>query len=344
MNVDATKIIAGRKERWAQFYDINSTTRFMFLVRYEKEVATRPFPNRNNPKERTEWAWQRYQMQMEYLNWLDDDTIPYLDVYTGTEIFAEAFGCKVTRPEDNMPFALPLIDKAADVAKIQIPDYGSTPLTLLFDIADELRRRSGDHALMKLVDIQSPMDIAALIWDKNTFYPAMLESPEAVLELAHKVKVLFTAFIDEWFRRYGVEFLAHYPDYYMPKGLTLSEDEVGSVSPALFEKFFLPELTELSLRYGGLGMHCCAHARHQWKLFKQIPDLRLLNFVQPPAVTLEGYRYFARHVAQMHDTNFEWDIEKGASQFPEGCHIVLTKTAETREQAREMCENFRKIY
>ena len=36
----------------------------------------------------------------------------------------------------------------------------------------------------------------------------------------------------------------------MPRGLTLSEDEVGAVSPALFDSLFLPELAELSARYG----------------------------------------------------------------------------------------------
>jgi hypothetical protein len=39
----------------------------------------------------------------------------------------------------------------------------------------------------------------------------------------------------------------------MPKGITLSEDEVGSVSSEMFQKFFLPELQDLSARYGGLG-------------------------------------------------------------------------------------------
>jgi len=166
------------------------------------------------------------------------------------------------------------------VSRIKTPELGSTPLTMLFEIADELRRRAGKNALIKLVDIQSPMDIAALIWDKNDFYSALIYAPEAVMELSVKVKELLTAFLDEWFNRYGVEFIAHYPSYYMPKGITLSEDEVGSVSPQMFVEYFLPELEELSNRYGGLGMHCCANARHQWENFKKIPNLRLLNLVQ----------------------------------------------------------------
>lgn len=76
-------------------------------------------------------------------------------------------------------------------------------------------------------------------------------------------------------------FIAHFPDYYMPHGLTLSADEVGGVSPAMFERFFLPELSSLSRRYTALGVHCCANARHQWEGFKRIPNLAMLNLVQP---------------------------------------------------------------
>ena len=155
------------------------------------------------------------------------------------------------------------------------------------DIADELRRRAGPDALMRLIDVQSPMDIAALVWDKNTFYAALIESPAAVKELAGRVKELLVAFLDRWFARYGGAFMAHYPQYYMSRGLTLSEDEVGAVSPEMFDALFLPELADLSARYDGLGMHCCANARHQWEGFKRIPDLRLLNLVQPMEVCAE---------------------------------------------------------
>ena len=90
-------------------------------------------------RERIEWAWRQYQEQMSRAEWLDDDAIPHLDVYTGTEIFAEAFGCKVQRPVDNMPFALPLVSKASEAADLGVPDLDAPCLRLLFEIADELR-------------------------------------------------------------------------------------------------------------------------------------------------------------------------------------------------------------
>src|SRR6516165_3048398 len=129
----------------------------------------------------------------------------------GHERLPDAVRRPVQPPKDAMPSPRALFPEASQVAGVRMPDLGVRPLSDLFEIADELRRRGGPEALMKVVDIQSPMDIAALIWDKNAFYVALRETPEAVVELAAKVRELLTTFLDEWFRRYGSEFIAHYP-------------------------------------------------------------------------------------------------------------------------------------
>ena len=271
--------ITDRKARWEHFYDLSSDTRFMLVIHFTENLPERPLPNPGWKAERIEWAWMAYRRQMEALDWLDDDRVPFLDPYSGTEIFAEAFGCPVHYTSDKMPFALPCVRTAGEAARLRIPDWSETRLVEWFEIADELYRRAGPGTVMRLPDIQSPMDIAALIWDKNTFYPALVEDPEPVHELAQKVRVLLTNFVDAWFARYGSAFMAHFPDFYMPGGITLSEDEVGAVSPAMFSRFFLPELEWLANRYGAIGMHCCANARHQWQGF--------LKYSQPQAHQLK---------------------------------------------------------
>jgi len=279
-----------------------------------------------------------YTRRMYNLTWLEDDTLPFLDVYTGTEIFAEAFGCRVFRPDNDMPFALPLIQNAGEVSRLRTPDISAPSLARLFEIADELRCRAGPEALLRLADVQSSLDIAALIWDKNNFYAALIEAPEAVFELVNKVGQLLRAFFDEWYYRYGVEFIAHYPDYYMPGGITLSEDEIGCVSQAMFTKFFLPELKELAERYGGIGIHCCAAARHQWENFTQVPGLRMLNLVQPVEVLRQAYPYFADVVPQMHSWCGEGDPWTWPAAFPPPTRLVLQVEVDTRQQALQISE------
>ena len=260
-----------RKKAWRELYDGGRQSVVMLYF----DDNERPWPYPENKRARIDWALKTYRAQCERAAWLKDDRVPFLSPYTGTEIFAQAFGCEVHLPGDNMPFALPLVESTAEAAKLKTPDPEGA-LRAVWDIAEALHAAEPD-AVLALPDIQSPLDIAALIWEKTDFYAALLTEPEAVLELTEKVYTLLTGFLDRWFDRFGRAFVAHYPDYYMPYGVTLSEDEVGVISPALFERFCLPTLGALSDRYGMIGIHCCAEAKHQWGLLKNIPGFTLFN-------------------------------------------------------------------
>jgi hypothetical protein len=338
---DIGSVIAARKERWLNFYDMDRPAGHLFLVRCMPELEERPWPHADNLQARIEWALKKYQMQLEQLAWLDDDTIPFLDLFTGSEIFAAAFGCPVYYPPGDMPFTMPCIRSASEVSAVQIPGLDAPPIAALFAMAEELRRRAGSDALMHMVDMQSPMDVAAQIWDKTQFYPAMIQSPEAVRELADKVRVFQIRFLDEWFARFGREFIAHYPDYYMKSGISISEDEIGAVSGKMFNNFFLPEINALSERYGGIGINTSTYARHQWNNLKKIPALRLLNINQPGDVLREAVPFFAETTAQwpvfpMHET--AWN---DPAQIPPGARVVIEVTANCKREAVERVSRLR---
>ncbi|MHB9026672.1 MAG: uroporphyrinogen decarboxylase family protein [Armatimonadota bacterium] len=336
-----TDTVTTRKQRWLQAYAQQEGPGRLFLINYEPDALTRPFPWPTNIPERIDYSTQFYERALARAAWLDDDNLPHLPVFTGTEIFAEAFGCQIHRPDDNMPFALPLIHDASEVSRLRVPEISSTPLAMLFDIADELRRRGGSDALLQVIDLQSPLDISALIWDKNDFYAAFVEAPEAVKELAGKVTELLTAFLDAWFARYGKEFIAHYPAYYMPAGITLSVDEVGVFNTAMFEEFFLPELAGLSERYGAIGIHCCANSRHQWENFLRVPNLRVLNICQPEEVTRESWAYFASHLWQMPCRAETGPAATWPDQYPANACMIMEIPATTKEDALEIVERLR---
>ena len=328
--------IQQRKQRWSDFLENRSCSRHLFTIAYEPDQQVRPRLWPEQAAERIDWAWTQYGRSRERMAWLDDDSLPYLDMLTGTEIFAEAFGCKVHRPPDNMPFALPRVHSAREAARVGPVDLASSSLTRLFDMADKLRDRAGEEALLRLVDIQSPMDIVALIWDKNDLLVALLEEPDAVREIAGLVFRLLTDFLDTWFQRYGRDFIAHYPDYYMPCGISLSEDEVGVVSPALFDQFFMPELAELSGRYGGMGLHCCANAVHQWDRFLAIPGLCLINLVQPKPVLIRSWSYFAGAVVQWPGWGGDGAPWEWPAHYPPNSRMILPVTAKSRDEAIEL--------
>lgn len=334
-----------RQRRWAEFLRPDAPPGFMFFVRLEMPGAPpRPALWPELRRERIEWIWQDYEAHRARAAWLDDDLVPALNMLTGTEIFAEALGCEVHRPADNMPFALPLIQSVSEIGQVRVPELSASSLAYLFDMADELFRRAGPDAVFRMVDIQSPMDIAALVLEKSAFYEALIETPAAVLELADKARQLLTAFLDEWFCRYGVGFVAHFPDYYMPVGVTLSEDEIGAVSADLFVEYFRPELEALAARYGGLGLHCCANARHQWPHLRALKGLRVLNICRPREVAIPAYDYFAAVTAQIHGPVTDGPVESWPGPFPANARVILDfNVARDRHEAEQIAAKLRGI-
>jgi hypothetical protein len=148
---------------------------------------------------------------------------------------------------------------------------------------------------------------------------------------------LLTDFLDAWFYRYGTDFIAHYPDYYLPRGVSVSEDEVGIISPAMFDQFFMPELAGLSERYGGIGIHCCADAVHQWDRFLAIPGLRLINLVQPRPVMIRSWSRFADATVQWPGWAGDGNPWEWPAQYPPGSRMILPVTASSREEAVDLC-------
>ena len=343
------KIIEAKKQRYLKFYNSDPSVKRLYHIHVGSDSAVNPSPVpllwRDNVQQRVDWAAKQYELDMARLSWLADDLIPYGCCVTGTEIFPEAFGCEVRKPQNDWPFAVPLITEASQVKNLKVPKLEDSSLACLFDMADKIKQKCGEGALLSLVDPQTPMDIAALIWDKNYFYAAMIEAPDAVKELSGMACALFFDFFDEWFRRYGKEFIAHYPDYYMPYGVDFSEDEVGAVSPEFFEEFFLPELVKISGRYGQCAMHCCASSRHQWENFKKIPNLKMINFLHPNDAKLvtDSTAFFAGHSALFPYWQGDGEPETWLWQLCGDAWVCMDFVVKDDEEAKRLSEKLERI-
>jgi len=229
-------------------------------------------------------ALRNYEAMVARHEALDDDSVPYVRIQTGTEVFAAAFGCSVHiyRDAPGSPLcALPLVTTAQEADRLEMPDLSARPLDRIFEFARLLREQVGPDVPIGGVDIQSPFDIAALVWRKQDLMVAMIEEPEAVKRLVAKCERLLELFLSEFKRQFPNCNLCHCPTAWAPPDLEcwLSEDEAGSMSGAMFEQFCAPSLTGLSQAFGGLFIHCCADADHQYSRFARLPNLRGLNRV-----------------------------------------------------------------
>jgi len=333
--------LSQKRKKWDRFMAGSADVKNMVMISYLNELEAKPFISDGCYMSLSEWIIRKYHIMMDNLDWLDDDTIPYLDMLTGTEIFAEAFGCKVVYPTDSGSFAFPLISDYAEIEKLKIPDLWDTRLSDLFAMGRYLRDKTDKDAIIRLPDIQSPTGIAAMIMKKENFLMGLIEAPEVIRELIYKVRTLLISFLDAWFDEFGKSFVAHYPDYYMEYGLTLSEDEVGSVSADMFEDVFLDELNILSERYGRIGIHCCANSRHQWDNFLKINNLCLLNILQPVETVKEAYRFFENKCAQWHSYYGDNPMREWKRELPQNARVVYSLDAKDRSKALRYLEALR---
>lgn len=227
------------------------------------------------------WAVERYERMRSCSEEFGDDLVPYVITSTGTEIFAAAFGSPVHLFEESNPAALPFVRTAEEADALRTPDLSSPTLARVFEFAQLVQEKLGPDVPISVPDIQSPFDIAALIWNKEDLFIAMYEDPDAVKRLVDKCHQLLKSFLAEFKRVVPNCNLCHCPVAWAPSelGCWLSEDEAGSLTTTMFEEFCLPTLDDLSKTFGGLFMHCCATADHQYASFRKIPNLRGLNRV-----------------------------------------------------------------
>ena len=88
------------------------------------------------------------------------------------------------------------------------PKLMQSTLAVQFEMADQIferiKQKFGHTPVFRLPDIQTPMDIAALIWKKEDFFPSMLIEPDSIKVLTQKIRELQFEFFDTWFARYAM--------------------------------------------------------------------------------------------------------------------------------------------
>ncbi|TFH15953.1 MAG: hypothetical protein E4H02_06745 [Lentisphaerales bacterium] len=230
------------------------------------------------------WVVENYERQLRLLEEVDHDNVPCARMTTGTHIYAAAFGCEVHRFADSNACALPLVHSSDEADGIEEPDIWKSPaLYRIFELARAVETELGKNVYLGPPDIQSGFDTAALIWEKSDFLCSIMldETKDSVKRLVTKCAGLLKTFITEFRKEFPNCSACHCPSVWSPPEMApwLSNDECGAFSQDVFVEFCLPELQDLAETFGGLGMHCCADAEHQFELFKRIPGFYGFNRV-----------------------------------------------------------------
>jgi hypothetical protein len=315
----------------------------------DHEAIPAPYPGDYAVSDRPLQEWlpyilRNYEAQVCLLDAIDHDAVPHVRLTTGTGIFAAAFGCAIHIYPDSPAAARPLVFTAEEADRLAVPSLDAPTIARVFEMGEMARQRIGPGVPINVPDIQSAFDIAALIWNKEDFYIAILQNPKAVCRLVDKCQALLKSFFGEFMRCFPECNLCHCPNAWAPPelGVWLSEDESGAMSVTMFEEFCLPNLNDLSDTYGGLFVHCCATADHQYCNFKKIHNLRALNRVfQSPGPRAAIQAFSGQSVLMQAWTNEE-DINKMLDMALPDTRFLLNMPAQPLDEARHTYERLRK--
>lgn len=286
---------------------------------------------------------RNYEAQLRVLDATDHDGVPYVKIHTGTQLFAEAFGCRVHVYEDGWLAARPLVETPSQADALPEPTLAARPLQRVFELAAMLRERLGPDVPISVPDVQSPFDIAALVWRKEAMFLAMIDAPDAVKNLVAKCHALLEKFLLAFVREVGEVNLCHCPTAWAPPelGCWLSEDEAGSISAEMFEEFCLPGLVRLSETFGGLFIHCCAAADHNYGNFLKIPNLRGLNRVFQAPGPRPAIEAFAGRTVLIQAWMSEEQVNEMLDMAVPGSRFLFNMPALPLDQAKAQYERLR---
>lgn len=180
-------------------------------------------------------------------------------------------------------------------------------------------------------------------------YCAMLDEKEsgAVHRLVAKCAELFKTFLIEFRREFPNCSPCHCPTVWAPPemGPWLSNDECGAFSTPVFREFCLPELVDLAETFGGLGMHCCADAEHQFESFKEIPGFYAFKRVAAQQGYAPLLEHFTGDTAPVHVLAWisEEDIEYLVRGAPDRTRFIFNLCGTTVDEARSWLERMRTL-
>lgn len=219
----------------------------------------------------------------EHLKNADDDAVPYFMPWFGTGVLASAFGCPYQKSKgrgEDPSIVGRCINSPKDIAKLKMPDPHSDGwMPKVLKTMEYARRRS--DLPVGLTDLNSPLSTAAQMCGYDSLFLWMYDEPEAVRDL---LSLVTDSFI-EWVKQQ--KSVAGEPlnqsnglqGWWAPEGIGvwLSDDDIVTISPELYEEFIVPQYSRIFEAFGGGCLHFCGNAANHADAILKIKNLRAVN-------------------------------------------------------------------
>jgi len=320
--------------RWEAFWSLEDIGRPLWMIPSSPvlsagatgRISWRPLLQDRETQLNAQMALLQWRQSVE----VGDDFVPHLQANQGVTVFASAFGCEVQYFDHTLPWAHPVIlpeDPPEKVYELPVPAVTDGQLGTILEWGDYFVERTAGRYALGLTDLQGPLDSSYLVWEPAAFMVAMRTDPNEVHHLMRAMTDLIIRFVREQRSRVPEFMPCHYPPVWLPdgRGISMSDDCLAVLSPALYEQFALPYVNELSDEFGGVFIHSCGNFAHQLGNLEKVHNLRGLNFeASEMAFEHVWERFGGRTAIVVHlglNKNIHFDSEADYVR-----HVLRTKT------------------
>ncbi|MDR1599170.1 MAG: uroporphyrinogen decarboxylase family protein [Oscillospiraceae bacterium] len=190
--------------------------------------------------------------------------IPRLAADFGETSVAAYWGGRVSQSDGGGTAIEPVVHNVGEADALRPPDPangGDAALAakLYRDVCGILMTEPYDRLWTTTIDLRSPLDTAAMLWEPSDFMGAMSEHPAVVHRFLDRVTDHLIAVVEASLASAkgrvcgGIQ-----PEIWLPSdlGIVITDERMAMVSGDVYKEFGIPYLERISRRFGGLFIRC----------------------------------------------------------------------------------------
>ena len=217
----------------------------------------------------------------EHLEKIDDDYIPYIMPWYGVSLIPGAFGSKVIFPKKVDPSCASfVVEKMEDIRKLKAPDFENNLLTK--KVLDTIKYfKDNSDWPISITDPQGTLACISLIVGYENLFYWMQDDPKEVDMLFDKVNqtLIEWATIQKKYSGESKNRCSGGINVWLPEGMGVwwADDDSVLLTPALYERFVIPQYKKLFSSFGGGMIHWCGNANHQLDNILSVDSIKAVH-------------------------------------------------------------------
>lgn len=213
---------------------------------------------------------------------IKSDSLPYLEPWFGTGLYANAFGCEYFWRQGDSPACHYKYKKIEDIFDVPTPDISQNPIfKMVLDAIEYFKDKTQSKLPICITDTQSPHDTATMIVDACEVFMASYSCPDQLRDFLQKITDLVIEFSNKQAGLIGEcmsspgHLMSHSGTFL--EGMSISDDNLAVASPAVNKDFLLPFDEQIGKAMGSLALHSCGRWSHTMPEVAKMQSVKMID-------------------------------------------------------------------